>query len=57
MKKKTEYNRAVAIDAIKRLTERQNAKKEEVFMSVKEKRREERERRKREKNKRNEKTN
>jgi hypothetical protein len=45
MKKKTEYSRAIAIDAIKRLTERQNAKKEEVFISVKEKRREERERR------------
>ena len=41
----TKYNRTVAIEAIKRLAERQNAKKEGVFQSVKEKRREERERR------------
>ena len=41
----TKYNRTVAIEAIKRLAETQNAKKEVVFQSVKEKRREERERR------------
>tara|TARA_R110002020_G_scaffold260293_1_gene474525 strand:- start:242 stop:403 length:162 start_codon:yes stop_codon:yes gene_type:complete len=41
----TKYNRAVAIEAIKRLAERQNAKKDVVFQSVKEKKREERERR------------
>ena len=38
------YNRTAALEAIKRLTERQNAKKEEVFISVIRKRREERER-------------
>ena len=44
-KMETKYNRAVAIEAIKRLAERQNAKKDVVFQSVKEKKREERERR------------
>jgi hypothetical protein len=42
------YNRQTAIEAIARLTKRQSEKKDVVFQSAKEKRREERERKKRE---------
>ena len=43
-----EYNRQTAIDAIARLTERHNEKKDVEFKSFSEKRREERERIKKE---------
>tara|TARA_R100001129_G_C5319135_1_gene247173 strand:- start:2429 stop:2608 length:180 start_codon:yes stop_codon:yes gene_type:complete len=42
------YNRKTAIEAIKRINKRQSEKKDVVFQSAKEKRREERERKKRE---------
>ena len=42
------YNRQTAIDAIARLAKRQSEKKDVIFQSAKEKRREERERKKRE---------